>query len=237
MTLADRTRGAAEIASFERYAIYFAPASESLLGKLARTWLGHDAESGKTGALAVDAADQWVAQPRRYGFHATLKAPMRLAPGENFRGLEAAVERLASTHTTVPLGLLNIAELGNFLALVPADPDPALQQLAFDCVRALDRFRAALTPDEIARRGALSGEHKSLLEQWGYPYVGTAFRFHMTLTSALDEEPRTLARHAAEEHFEPALSKPQRLDSVSIFGDPGEGRPFRLLRRFPLRGS
>ena len=76
-----------------RYAIYFAPHSGSLLARFGASLLGYDPATG----AEVDAPDHpafhdplslgWTAAPRRYGFHATLKAPFHLAEGRNIRGV------------------------------------------------------------------------------------------------------------------------------------------------------
>ena len=47
---------------------------------------------------------------------------------------------------------LRVGELGGFLALVPAEPCPAMDRLAAACVETFDRFRAPLTAEDRARR-------------------------------------------------------------------------------------
>lgn len=70
-----------------RYAIYYAPAEDSALTRTAASWLGRDAFNGETLPLPPAnglARDEWLAvtaDPRLYGFHATLKPPFRLAQG------------------------------------------------------------------------------------------------------------------------------------------------------------
>ena len=70
-----------------RYAIYFAPPPASPLARFGRQWLGRDAETGEAVAtpahagVAPERLAAWTASPRRYGFHATLKPPFRLADG------------------------------------------------------------------------------------------------------------------------------------------------------------
>ena len=72
-----------------RYALYFAPAADDPLNRTAAEWLGRDAftrtefPKAADGGLSSDELDALTADPRRYGFHATLKAPFHLADGRS----------------------------------------------------------------------------------------------------------------------------------------------------------
>ena len=127
-----------------RHAIYFAP-RPGPLAAFGAAWLGWDAETGGSPALDLPGLPrprpELVAAARRYGFHATLKAPFRLAAGQGEADLDAALSALAKEHA--PIGLrLRLAELGTFVALVPARPPATLRRLADACVVRLDAFRA-----------------------------------------------------------------------------------------------
>ena len=84
---------------FRRYAIYFAPRPRRALARFGAAWLGWDAEAGadrdgpELAGLPRPRAEI-VATPRRYGFHATLKAPFRLARGATSR---ASTRRCATS--------------------------------------------------------------------------------------------------------------------------------------------
>ncbi len=67
-----------------RVAVYYAPAVDDPLFAEAAVWLGRDPESGAP-VPQPDIADieEVTAEPRVYGFHATLKPPMRLAEGRH----------------------------------------------------------------------------------------------------------------------------------------------------------
>ena len=68
-----------------RVAVYYAPAVDDPLFAEAAVWLGRDPESGAP-VPQPDIADieEVTAEPRVYGFHATLKPPMRLAEGRQW---------------------------------------------------------------------------------------------------------------------------------------------------------
>lgn len=190
-----------------------------------------DAEQG----VVSTPPSPYVEAPRRYGFHATLKAPMRLCEKYTYGDLQQAAEQISSQLTPVALGELKLKRIGRFLALVATEKvHPAVSELASVCVTELDYLRASLNDAERNKRKNLSSTEEANLERWGYPYVGDQFRFHMTLTSALDEE--TL-KEAREELSRRVPTSHIKIDSICIFGDPGDTRPFSLLERFDLRGS
>lgn len=210
---------------YARYAVYWAPRPDSALARLGAAWLGWDPE--RRVASPPPRPDR-VADPRRYGLHATLKAPFRLegAPGD----LAAAVQALAArTPPVLAPGLVPSDAMG-FAALVPGGPCPDLDTLAGTCVRDLDRFRAPLTDQDRARRGALDPGLAANLDAWGYPYVFEAFRFHVTLTGPgpMPAELPDLLAGCLDPSF--------RLEDLCLFGDPGGGAAFHLVARYPLAG-
>src|SRR5207237_2877387 len=123
-------------------------------------------------------------EPRRYGFHATLVAPFRLAPGADSGALEKAFSAFTASHATVAAGPLRVAAIGRFVALIPAEPYPQIEQFAGACVDAFDRFRAPLDEADRARRLAsgLSARHADPLERWGHADVHDESRFPCTGT-------------------------------------------------------
>lgn len=219
--------------AFERYAIYFAPRNGTALAALGDRWLGLDSSTGDK----LPMPNPWVSAPRRYGFHATLKAPMRLARGVDLPQLLDAVSNLAAVLHPVELGTLFPNRLGSFLALMPKrETHSYISNLAWSCVRSLDHLRGPLTPEDISRRPGLSEAEMQNLLQWGYPYVSDQFRFHMTLTSNLDGAELAQAEKAFLDIAGDALDEPVMIDALSVFGDPGAPETFRLVGRFDLTG-
>lgn len=181
---------------FRRLAVYFVPRPETALGRFGAGWLGWDAGAGIARAFPEPEGlprllPEIVARPRRYGFHATLKAPFRLAAGRSQAELAEALGRVAAAHSRFALAL-RLEALGPFLALIPEAPSQALAEVAAACVTGLDAFRAPLDPEELARRRAsgLDAEEEAMLLRWGYPHVLQTFRFHMTLSGPLPEAER-----------------------------------------------
>jgi len=223
-----------------RAAIYYSPAAEHPVTRLAAEWLGRDAYSGAATAparvfgVAEDERERITAEPRRYGFHATLKAPFALADGSSLDELGVALADFAAGHPGAKLGRLEVAALGGFLALVPAAPAPEAEELAAELVRRFDRFRAPLSAFNLERRRAagLTPAEDAHLVRWGYPYVFELFRFHMTLTGQLQEPQRWRVMKALQERFNPLLEAPLKIDALTLFVEREPGAPFVVHRRF-----
>ncbi|MEM8689819.1 MAG: DUF1045 domain-containing protein [Pseudomonadota bacterium] len=223
---------------FARYAVYFCPRPETALARFGREWLGYDCETGESLARTSDhLLENQISQPRRYGFHATLKPPFRLSAGVEYDDFAAAVSGLAGDLHAFTVDGLVLKELGSFLALVPRDPSDALSELAFKCVRDLDRFRAPLNSSEIAQKAAngLSPYQEHLLFTWGYPYVGDEFRFHMTLTGQLTRPEMRRAQTQLTGLVAEFERSPVEIADLCICGDPGDKQPLRVVKRFSLK--
>lgn len=219
-----------------RYAIYFTPPEDSLLTRLAASWLGRDPFSGETmtppSTRSLDAAEIAFhsAAARRYGFHATLKAPFHLAAAQSEASLVRAVSAFAADAKPFAIPRLVVGQLDGFFALVPEAPAAALNKLADDVVRAFDDFRSPLTDSEIERRNpdALSAEEFHNLHRWGYPYVFDAFRFHMTLTGRVAGEEASRVRAALDEVFGDVLAQPVPVEGIALFVEPEARAPFTV---------
>ncbi len=222
-----------------RVGVYYAPDESDPLFVAGASWLGRNPESGAPVAqLALPGIAEVAAEPRLYGFHATLKPPMRVVAGARWDDVAAAARDLAASIAPFDLPALGVAELHGFLALRECVPSPSLQALADLCVAGLDAFRAEPEAAELARRRrhGLPNVQEALLQRWGYPYVFGAWFFHMTLTRRLRPEEQPIYRPAAERHFAAALSIPRRVNAICLFTQPEPGVPFTLALRLPLRG-
>jgi putative phosphonate metabolism protein len=226
-----------------RFAIYFAPAIDDPWWRLGSEWLGRDAFTGAlcqqpslAGLLTSEQA-RLTAAPRRYGWHATLKAPFALAETADIEQLRLSLRALCRAFTPFSLPELHVAQLDDFLALVPADDSAELDRVARACVSELRSLAAPLSPSDLARRRAanLSATEDALLLKWGYPYVMEHFRFHMSLTGSLSDASIAtveILRSAATAWF--AELPPCRFASISLFAEPTPGSDFMLFEQVPL---
>jgi len=224
-----------------RYSIYFAPGVDDPLWRFGCRCIGYDAETGadcplpQSPALSQDDWRSWTQEPRRYGFHATLKAPFHLAEGGAEQDLFESLAQFSASRKAFCLQDMDVRAIGNFVALTPLNPDDKLQDLARDCVTHFDRFRAPLSESDMARRLAspLTPRQKELLQVWGYPYVMEQFRFHMTLTSSLPGLVRaTMVDELGRRYREEVRRTDLLIDGFALFRQDTRDSRFRILRRF-----
>jgi putative phosphonate metabolism protein len=228
--------------SAARYAIYFVPRAESRLYRFGAAALGYDCYSGGdvasycNGALAAATWHQLTAEPRTYGFHATLKAPFNLRRDVSEAELVDALVQFGRRHRAPKVFAASLGILGGFAALTPSAPAPELDALADLCVRDFDRFRAPMTDAERTRRlkQPLSDRQRAYLDHWGYPYVLDEFRFHMTLTGRLEPECQNAAiallrQQVAAHDFDSWIL----VDQIALLRQDDSSR-FRMLHAAPL---
>ena len=226
-----------------RYALYFTPDRDHPLTRSAAAWLGRDAFTGAAvtppavSSLSPAEIAFHTAAARRYGFHATIKAPFRLADGQSEQSLLDALETYARETAPILVPQLVIGRIDGFFALLPSGGFAEIKSFAASVVEAFDRFRAPITEVEIERRNpeTLSAEQFRNLCQWGYPYVFDAFRFHMTLSGRVSGGEAARVRSAIEEVFKPVLGEPLAIDGLAVFVEPEAGGPFTILSRHALR--
>ncbi|HEY2134864.1 MAG TPA: DUF1045 domain-containing protein [Xanthobacteraceae bacterium] len=229
-----------------RYAIYFVPPPDEALYRFGASALGFDCYSGKEVAgLAGDdvSVAEWrelTAEPRRYGFHATLKAPFRLREEFGEPELVAEFVRFAGRHAPCAGFSASVRLLDGFAALVPTASVAAVDLLAASCVRDFDRFRSPMTEAERIRRLAqpLTERQIEHLDRWGYPYVFEDFRFHMSLTGRIPTDrttPVLTFLHAALKRH--PVPRNVVVGSVALLRQDGPNTPFRVIRSRALRNT
>ena len=225
-----------------RYAIYFAPPADDRLSQTAARWLGRDAFNNgalawpESPALERERQMALTAEPRRYGFHGTLKAPFELAAGRSEGDLIAAFDEFAAEIEPFEVPEITLAEIGPFFALVPTRHSAPLQELAEQAVRRFEPFRVQLSETDIARRNPerLTVRQREYLTAWGYPYVFEEFQFHLTLTGPVPDDMRSIMRRTLEAAFDDFIGKPLAVSTVALFIETHRGAPFTVRSLLPL---
>lgn len=227
---------------FPRYAIYYAADAGDALSRFGAALLGYDAHTGNELPFPADVlhvVSNWrdvSADPRKYGFHATLKAPMALAPDKSEAELLAGCTAFAGRKRSIPVIRPVVDAISGFIAVIPAEPVAELQQLAADCTREFDAFRAPLTAEDRARRrpDKLSERQRDYLDRWGYPYVKEEFRFHMTLTGRLDAERREPIVAMLRKRFAGLGRNTLAVDRIALFRQDDAAARFRIIGEWAL---
>ncbi|CCE04023.1 DUF1045 domain-containing protein [Bradyrhizobium sp. STM 3809] len=227
---------------FPRYAIYYAPAAETALAAFGADLLGYDASTGAERdfpSAVLDAVPDWAeltADARKYGFHATLKAPFPLHDARTEAELTAACVDFAARSRTIPIIRPVVDAISGFIAVIPREATPALQQLAADCVEAFEAFRAPMSAEDRARRKPelLTPRQREHLDRWGYPYVMEDFRFHMTLTCRLSDERRTPILAMLKDRFAALDLATLAVDRIALFRQTGSTSRFSIIGSWPI---
>jgi phosphonate metabolism protein PhnN/1,5-bisphosphokinase (PRPP-forming) len=227
-----------------RYALYFTPSADSPWSAAGTHWLGRDAATDQLCpqpeilGLNTEQFLSMTTDARRYGFHATLKAPFRLADGFSEAHLLKMAEAFCAMQKPITLRETYIDLHGDFLALQIADVDDEINLLADQCTSYFDLLRAAPTETELARRrcGGLTPRQEELLQRWGYPHTEELFRFHMTLSGSLKDAGRDVVaavRDAAIRHFADAKKQEAlTINGLTILREDSPGAPFVEWQRF-----
>jgi putative phosphonate metabolism protein len=213
-----------------RAAIYFTPPAGTPLARAAAEWLGRDAFLGTATRPADPEIDPLVADPARYGFHATMRAPFTLDDGCDLAGLDERLAGFAASRQAFLVPAIQLSQLGRFFALVPATHSIELTELEAETVRTFEPFRRPSTAAEIAKRRPqdLSERQRGHLETFGYPYVFEDFRFHMTLTGPVEAAQTDRVHALLTERFSAFDDAPLSVDGLALFVEPAPGQPFRV---------
>jgi putative phosphonate metabolism protein len=224
-----------------RLAVYFAPPPDSPWWQAGSQWLGRCAAGSAVkpmpavNGISDEAFRQVTAAPRRYGWHATLKAPFTLAPGTDLGQLRAALKTIAASSSAFEMPPLKVALLDDFLAIVPQSRSAEADAVAARCVMELHTLAAPLSATELQRRrqAPLSPAQDAHLERWGYPFVLDEFQLHCSLTGSLKKfSPEQVERlqQGAQDWF--ANLPPCRFESLALFAEPTQGADFVLQEHF-----
>jgi hypothetical protein len=226
-----------------RCAVYFVPEVHGDWWQAGSRWLSRCAASGATypppviAGVEASVFQACTSDPRRYGWHATLKAPFRLAAGQSLLTVQSALRDLAHRLPAFDMPPLRVNRMGSFLALVPQGDLSQIQATAAACVTELHPLAQALSEADLARRrkAPLTLEQDRLLLAWGYPWVLDEFRFHMSLTGPLNDlspQAQDAVQAAAIAHFEGLPTC--RFGHLALFVEPQAGADFELVDTMAL---
>ncbi len=219
---------------FQRYAIYWTPEPGSDFEAFGERWFG---TARQTMGLAPDLALRAVKTPARYGLHATLKAPFRLRKDASAGDLQHALDAFCAVRRALSGGALVPAFFQDYLGLVLSERMADIDWLAAECVTHFDAFRAPLDEGDRDRRAhaTFSAEERELFETFGYPYVLSAFKFHVSLAGPLGLAELNEVAVALKPYLAPFMAGPLTIGSLSLLGEPEGGGVFEILsrHRFP----
>ena len=214
---------------FQRFAIYWTPIPETAMAEFGALWFG----GFETFGLAPELAARATKAPAAYGLHATFKAPFRLADNVPPEALRAALDDFCANRRAPAVGTLKLGYHQHYLTLMLSGPEADIDWLAAECVTAFDRFRALPDEDDDARRERddLSPQEETFLKEFGYPYVLSAFRFHISLAGPLASAELDAVAKALERRLAPLIREPFEIKDLSLLGEPRSGGVFEVISR------
>ena len=225
-----------------RFAIYFTPSAGSALASQASLWLGRSNRSTKitttpqVSGISEKRMGELLKAPRHYGFHGTLKPPFRVHHNVSAELIGNRIAAFASSRHAFTLPALKLDLMDGFFCLRPGEDCEALSQLAAETVQFFDDLRLPPDKDELHKRRApgLTAEQETMLLAWGYPYVMSEFRFHLTLTGRTrDAKEQELLHNALSNFFHEQLLSAMTFDSLSLFIE-SDGEPMYCISSHPL---
>jgi hypothetical protein len=227
-----------------RYAVYFSGEPLGDFWRLGSQWLGRCATGLPVDNLpSILGLDPQVHQrmtthPKRYGWHATLKAPFSLREEISFNDLDESMQKLANDLQIFQLPSLVVQKMKIFLALAPIESTQCcnvLKATASKCVTDLHPLTRPLNEGEIAyrRSAGLNALEETMMLKWGYPFVHELFEFHFTLSNGLDqyEEEEVKSLMDAAFNWFPDQSN-VTFDRISLFVEDEKGNDFRLMKDY-----
>lgn len=220
---------------FDQYAVYWVPRRPDPLAPFGSAWTGWCAEDGEHRSRTefddrVPDLAEITRDLCRHGLHGVIAAPFRLAPGRSRFSVEHVLDEIAEQTVSFRLPRFELAVVDGRVALVPQHSSGSLAAL-------MTRLTDALAP--LAARPAAQGfGEKPAPGEWDAAVValrpGAQHRFHVPLT---DPQPLEGA-HALKETLAPLveqlLGAPRSVSEIALMGDPGGGRPLRVLQSYGL---
>ncbi len=219
---------------YARYAIYWTPQPGSALAAFGERWF---AEPARMSGLAPELASAAVKAPARYGLHATLKAPFPLREDVSTEDLQRALDAFCAKRRPPCGGAFVPAFFQGWFGLVLSRHTAEIDWLAAGCVTHFDGFRAPGGLSGVPADGELSAQEAVFAKEFGYPYVLSAFQFHVTLAGPLGEAALNQVAAALQPHLAPFLREPVGIGGLTLLGEREDGGIFETISRHPFRWS
>lgn len=220
---------------FDRYAVYWVPRRPDPLAPFGSAWTGWCAEDGEHRARSQfddrfpDLAEI-TRELCRHGLHGIITAPFRLAPGRSRFSVEHVLDAIVEEAVSFRLPRFELAVVDGRVALVPQQSSGALAALITRVTDALAPLIARATPQGFAEAPAHGKPDGAVV-----PFGPVAqHRFHVPLTDAQPLERAHALKAALAPLVEPLLGAPRGVSEVALMGDPGGGRPLRVLQSYAL---
>lgn len=201
---------------YERFSVAWVPVPGTALADFGAAWTGWCPVTGEPVAprpawRELREAAKVAHYPGRQGLRMPLTAPFTLKEGISRWALESMLEEFAAQHASVHVARPVARIINDRVMFLPSEPNPQLNRLMpelHDLVSSLGTPEPAPVPR----------------------------RFALPLTGVV--APRVASRIQAvlKPHLDGIVGTSPMIASVSLMGDLGEGKAWRMLDRYPLTG-
>ncbi len=224
---------------YEEFAIHWVPQQGSLLAEFGVGWTGWCAERGMR---SNQPEYRWMRRGRPevpgttalHGLHAPLKAPFRLAKGRSAWALDHDLIALAQSFPMVRLPRFELCVHDGRVVLSLARPCRSALSLIRSLETVVRPFEAE--PGYLQYSGSLgvAGVDLPGMAAWT-DFEGTSVsRFHVPLSDRMELDRAFDIVDTLTEHLSQVLREPHLLGDLALMGNPGRGRPWRLVERYAL---
>ncbi|WP_425090781.1 DUF1045 domain-containing protein [Tropicimonas sp. S265A] len=229
---------------YARFSICITPDPDSDLARLGKHWLGWDIDQAvelpflKVDNLKVSALSL-TARVRRFGFHALLAPPFRLANGHSPLDLHHTAQALAAHLEALEFPGLYLSAEDDQLALRPMGDLAPLHRLQHIADQVFDEYRAPPPPDaapQPRRRSELSAQQMQVVIGESLDPTKSERPFEFVLTEPRPRAEVTQLRQKLLPILSPNLPRPFHVQSITLCGEDQSGW-FRVIQRYPLTGG
>ncbi|MEM9059503.1 MAG: DUF1045 domain-containing protein [Pseudomonadota bacterium] len=224
---------------YEEFAIYWIPRTETSLSVFGAGWTGWCADRGTVADLPE------IRRLRRgrqeapgsgavHGLHAALSAPFRLARGKTVWALDHDLMALAQMIPAIRLPRFEVTVLDGRVVLAlsrPSRPVSKLTRFVAEVVRDVRK-----EPGYISYHGTstVAGIYLPGMAAWSDAGATEAGRFHIALTDRMGLADAFDMVDELTPALDEVLVEPQLVADLVLMGNPGRGRPWRMVERYPL---
>ncbi|MEM7686822.1 MAG: DUF1045 domain-containing protein [Paracoccaceae bacterium] len=224
---------------YEDYAVYWIPRTDSALSVFGAGWTGWCADRGAVADLPEirrlrRGRPEAPGSNATYGLHAALSTPFRLDRGRTVWSLDQRLLALSQALPSVRLPKLEVMVMDGRVVLSLARPSRSVNQVARCLTDLIRGIRRDGGHQRYTGASTIAGIYLPGMGAWSDAGMLETGRFHIALTDRMDLADAMDMADDLTPALASVLAEPQTLADLALVGNPGRGRPWRLIERYPL---
>lgn len=224
---------------YQDYAIYWLPRAGSALAEFGAGWTGWCPECGVSSDLPEyrrmrRGRPEMPGRGALHGLHAALKTPFRLARGRTVWALDHELIALAQSLPAIRLPRFELTVFDGQVVLALSRPSRPIVRLTRHIADLVKPFKAGPRYARYSGEWDLSGIQLPGQRAWIEPEAAPVARFHVPLSDRMELGLAYEMVDSLNPLLKSVLDEPQFLSDLALVGNPGKGRPWRLIERYAL---